>query len=821
MNIALAFIITKRHHMLTNYFKIALRNLLKHKFYSLLNILGLSIGIASFLFILLYTQEELSYDKYHDRADDIVRIDFHARLGENEFVSANNSAPLGPTLAREYPEVESYCRFRDRGSYLIKYGDKHYKEEDIIYADSTFFKFFNIPLLQGDRNLALTEPNSIVISERMAKKYFGEEDPLGKSVILDNDQSTMVTGVMSEIPSNTHFHYDFLVSLSSMDQSREENWGSNNFNTYALLNPGVDLEEFEKKIQITFRKGFEPVLVSYVGTTWDEFMAAGNYALYDVTKLTDIHLYSDKSEELAANGDSRYIYIFGLIGLFILLIAGINFVNLTTARSMNRAKEVGVRKVVGAEKANLIKQFLSESTIISFVALIFSFGFIYLALPGFNDLSAKEFKIADFSSSFFIASALGIAALTGLLSGIYPAIYLSSFKPVKVLKGALIGNKNKSLFRNALVVFQFFITTLLIIGTVVVFQQLNYMQNKKLGYDKEQVLVLNDVYALGDQTQAFKERIKNHPSVKHTSISGFLPVASSRNTSSYFKGKNPSQENAILISNWRVDFDYVKTMGMEIVKGRDFDANLATDSMGLVINEELARQLGYDDPIGEYMSGYTGNEATDMEFYQIIGVIKNFHFSSLRDNIDPLALFIGRSRGAMSMRLETADIASFTKDLQSTWNEMAPGQPFAYQFLDERFSRMFESEQHLAKIVSVFSFLAIFIACMGLLGLATFIAQQRTKEIGIRKVLGASIPNLVFLLCKDFGALILIAFMLAAPIAWYVMKGWLADFAFAISIGISVFLIAGLLVLIMAVLSVVYQASRVAVVNPVETLKWE
>ena len=488
---------------------------------------------------------------------------------------------------------------------------------------------------------------------------------------------------------------------------------------------------------------------------------------------------------------------------------------------MNRAKEVGVRKVVGAEKSNLIKQFLSESIIISLVALIFSFGMIYLLLPSFNDLSAKEFKLSEFSSPFILTTAFGIAMITGLLSGIYPAIYLSSFKPVNVLKGVLVGTKNKSFFRNALVVFQFFITTLLIIGTVVVFQQLNFMQNKKLGYDKEQVLILNDAYALGNQTQAFKQRMEDHPSVKHASVTGFLPVFSNRNTSSFFKGKNPTQENAVLLSNWYVDFDYVNTMGMEVVEGRDFDGNLVTDSSAIIINEELARQLAYEDPIGQYMSGYTSDEFNDLEYFNIIGVVKNFHYSSLRDNIDPLALFIGNNRGAMSMRLETSDISAFTKDLQSAWNEMAPGQPFSYQFMDERFTRMFEAEQHLSKVVSIFSFLAIFIACMGLLGLATFIAQQRTKEIGIRKVLGASIPNLVYLLCKDFGVLILIAFMLAAPLAWYLMQNWLSDFAYAISIGLSVFVIAGALVLLMAMMSVIYQASRVAVVNPVNTLKWE
>ena len=786
-----------------------------------MNILGLGVGMAAFLYILLYTQHELSYDQYHENAEEIVRIDFHARLGENEFVSTTNSAPCGPTMASEYPEVLSFCRFRDRGSYLVKNGDKHFKEERIIFVDSTFFKFFSVPVVHGTAEDALKEPRSVVLTEAMAIKYFGESAVVGRTLTLDNEDNYQVTAVIKEIPENTHFAYDFLLSMSTLGSSRDNNWGSNNFNTYLLLEEGVNLTQFEEKIQGTFRRGFEPVLLEYVGTTWEQFMSAGNYALYEVMPLTDIHLFSDKSEELGANSDYRYMYIFGIIGIFILAIAGINFVNLTTARAMNRAREVGVRKVVGAVRFNLIRQFLSESVVITIIALLLSYALLIFGLSIFNDISAKNFVFSDFLSPTFIAISLGICLLTGLLSGVYPAFYLSNFRPVKVLKGSLSGRNTKSLFRNALVVFQFFITTLMIIGTVVVSRQLNFMQNKKLGYEREQVLILNDAYALGDQTQSFKNRMKEHPAVKHVSVTGFLPVLSNRNNSSYFRGTNPTQENAILLANWYVDFDYVKTMGMEVVEGRDFDANLPTDSLSIVINEELARQLAFEDPIGEVISGYTSQTLEELQQYKIIGVIKNFHFASLREDIDPLALFIGNNAGAMSMRLSTSDVGGFIDDMQEVWNEMAPGQPFAYQFMDERFTRMYESERHLGNIVSSFSILTIFIACMGLLGLATFIAQQRTKEIGVRKVLGAGIPNLVFLLCKDFGILVLIAFSLAAPLGWYLMSDWLSDFAYSSSMGWGVLVLSGIIVLSVATLSVLYQASRVALVNPVDTLKWE
>ncbi len=811
--------------MLQNYFKIAWRNLRKHKFYAAINIFGLGIGIASFLFILLYIQDELSYDQYHERASQIVRVDFHAKLGENEVITAENVPPAGPVFTQEFPEVDAFFRFRNQGSYLINYQNNTYKEEDIIFADSTFFDFFSIPLLAGNKKQVLVQPNSIVLTETMAKKYFGIKDALGKTLKLDNKTDFKVTGIMADIPTNTHFKYDFLLSMSTLDESRDlQNWGSSNFKTYLLLKEGTDLTSLNTKIQQTFKKNFESVLRDFVGTTWEEFMAGGNYAKMAIMPLQDIHLHSAKMAEASANGDIRYIYIFGIIGLFILLIASINFVNLSTARSVNRAKEVGVRKVVGALRNHLVNQFLSESILIAFFALLVAFGLLHASTPYFNELAGKEIALANFYTPHFLTTALGIGLAIGLLSGIYPAFYLSAFQPIKVLKGRLIGQKNKSFFRNTLVVFQFFITTLLIVGTLVIFQQLQYMQNKKLGYNKDKVLVVNDAYALDKNVQAFKQRLLDNPSVKSASVSGFLPVPSNRNSSAYFKGRTPSQENTVLIGNWRVDFDYVKTMGLEILQGRDFDRKMATDSSGIIINEALAKQLGYENPVGEFMSGYAfgeGNAIEGTEVYPIIGVIRNFHFESLREAITPLALFIGNSRGALSIRLQTTDMQGFIQQLETDWKEMAPGQPLSYQFLDERFARTFETEQQLGQIAGIFAFLAIFIACIGLLGLATFIAQQRTKEIGIRKVLGADISNLVYLLCKDFAKLILIAFVLAAPIGWYFMNQWLADFAYSTSIGMGVFLVAGVLILLMAVLSVFYQATRVALVNPVETLKWE
>ncbi|MEM6321806.1 MAG: ABC transporter permease [Bacteroidota bacterium] len=808
--------------MLQNYLKIAWRNLAKYRFYSFINIAGLSIGMATFFFMFMFVKDELGFDQYHENAADIIRLDFHAKLGDNEMISAVSAAPLGPTLVAELPEVRRFFRFRDNGSFLVSYQNDTYKEEAVIYADSSFFQFFSIPMIAGNAEKALVEPNTIVLSDEMAKKYFGTAQAVGKILRLDNRFDYTVTGVMQAIPDNTHFQFDFLLSMSSLEESRGGEWGGNNFSTYCMVRPGTNLTNLKQKIQTIFLKNFEVVLQEFTGGTYEDFLAGGNYAHMEMMPLTDIHLRSDKEEEIAANGDIRYIYIFGFIGLFILLIACVNFVNLSTARSVNRAKEVGVRKVVGAVKGHLIKQFLSESLLIATVSLLIAYGILHAFLPAFNQLASKGFDATLFYTPSFLSTAVGICLLSGLLSGIYPAFVLADFKPIKVLKGGLYRQNSGRRFRDGLVVFQFFITTLLIVGTLVIFKQLSFMQNKKLGFNKEQVLVVNDAYALGDNTQIFKEKVVNNPIVSSASLTGFLPTPSNRNTNAFFKGKAALQENAILLANWTVDFDYVKTMGLEIIAGRDFNSQFSTDSSAVIINEELARQLGYDNPVGEYLSNnYERDGKSGMDIYPIIGVIKNFHFASLRESISPLALFVGNSRGALSIRTQTEDLQGFINQLEADWNVMAPGQPFSYQFLDERFNRMFEGELQLGKIAGVFAILAIFIACIGLLGLATFIAQQRTKEIGIRKVLGADIGHLVYLLCKDFGRLIVIAFLLAVPLSWYAMTQWLEDFAYATSFGVGVFLFAASLIGLMAILSVLYQTTRVALVNPVETIKWD
>ncbi len=807
--------------MLQNYFKIALRNLSKHKFYSFINILGLTIGITAFLFLLLYVQDELSYDKYHELSDRIYRVDVNAKLGEQAFVGATNAAIAGPTMKQDFPEVEAFFRFRNRGSYLVKYENHHYKEENVIFADSTLFQFFSLNLIEGDPKTALVEPNSVVITKEMAEKYFGLEDAMGKTLILDNDENYQVTGIIESVPKNTHFGYEFFLSMSTMEESRSPHWGSMNFNTYVVLKKGTDWKVFEKKLSHLIDNYFAPQIMPLIGASWEDFTKAGNYANYELFPLEKIHLHSDKIDETAANSDIRYVYIFSIIGFFILLIACINFMNLSTARSTNRAKEVGVRKVVGAMRSNLIRQFLSESILISLIALVLAWLGVQLLLPYFNDLAGKELELTKFHSIGFILTTIGLALVTGLLAGSYPAFFLSKFKPVKVLKGSLSKGAKKSTFRNTLVVFQFIVTTILIAGTIIVYNQLNYCQTKKLGFNKDQVVMLQDVYALGENVQAFKNRMLQNPEVTNATVSSFVPVPSARNSTAFWAGKQPKDDNVIIIGNWTVDHDYVSTLGMQILKGRDFSRDFPTDSTGVILNQEALKALGLEeDPIGQEIGTFV-DEDLNIGHYKVIGVVEDFHFESLRSAIAPVGFFLGSSRGLMSFRINTSDVQGFIANLQKTWDEMAPGQPFAYTFMDDRYDRMYEAESRVGKIVGTFAFLAIFIACIGLLGLATFTAQQRTKEIGIRKVLGASVPDMVYLLCKDFGKLIVVAFFIAIPVAWYFMNQWLMDFEYATSVSWITFALAGFFVLAIAILTIIYQSTRVALVDPIETLKYE
>ncbi len=807
--------------MLRSYITIALRNLLKYKFYSILNLTGLAVGIACCILIMLFVQDELGYDKFNKKADRIYRMYGEFKLGENEYRGASVGAPVAKNLIADYPEVEDAFRFRSTGTWFIKYGDKVVKETEMIFADSNMFNFFDIPLLKGNPKTALAKPNALVISLETAEKIFGDEDPVGKTVILDNEFDYEITGVFDKVPNNSHFKFNIFGSLTSLEQSRRDFWMSLNFQTYILLKQGADYKQLEAKFPDMVEKYIGPELEQFLGKSLTQLSEEGNKAGFFLQPLLDIHLHSDLQSELGVNSDIKYVYLFTSIAFFILLIACINFMNLSTARSANRAKEVGLRKVVGSQRSQLVWQFLTESMILSLTALALAIGLIYLSLPYFNALSGKKILLSFADNLPLLLTMLGITLFIGLLAGSYPALFISAIRPVEVLKGKLKMGVKSGLLRSSLVVFQFAASIIMIIGTIVVYNQLQFVQNKKLGYDKEQVLVVQDAFILGDKIQTFKEELLQNNEIVNASVSGFLPTPSNRNVNVVFPEGQPSDDNSTPVGTWGVDMDYIKTMGMEIVKGRDFNKEFIADSNTAIVNETLAKQFGWIDPIGKNISKYEGIDPVEIGTYRVIGVVKDFHFESLRNAIGPLVFFIENSTGAVSFRFKTDNVASVINLIRNKWDEFAPGQPFDYTFIDDEFAEMYNEEQKLGEIFRTFAILAIFVGSLGLFGLSAFTAEQRTKEIGVRKVLGASVSGIVVLLSKEFAKLILISFVIAVPIAYYYMNSWLQDFAYRTDIGLITLAFAGITAFVIALLTVSYHAIKIAITNPVKSLRYE
>lgn len=819
--------------MLRNYFLIAIRSLTKHKFYSFINVAGLATGIAACLVIILFIQNELSYDRHYKNADRIHRVNGEIRFGGNHYKLAVASAPFADAAVQTFPEIEAAVRFRTRGSYLVKRKETadNIKENDVVWTDSTFFKVFSVPVVEGNPSRALTEPNSVAISKKLADKYFPDGNVLGQSMILDNHMNVTVTAVFNDMPLAGHFHYDILIAMAGLEEAQQENFMSNNFNTYFLLKPGVDAKALEQKFPAFLEKHVGPQAAVVLGGDFsmEKFKAAGNIWEYTLMPVTDIHLRSDLTAELGPNGDITYVYLFSAIALFILSIACINFMNLSTARSANRAKEVGVRKVMGSLRSHLVRQFLLESVLLSLGSFVVALALAWLFLPVFNSLSQKDLAIPFTDPAFY--GLLGIAAVfIGSLAGLYPSFFLSAFKPANVLKGNVSLGMRSGWIRSSLVVFQFVISIFLVIATITVNRQLNFIQNKKIGFKKDQVLVVNDAYALGNNIQSFKDEVVKNNFIKSGSISGFIPVSGGwRSDNTYWpEDTEPTEETMVGMQTWDVDYDYVKTMGMNIIDGRDFSIDFPSDSSGIIMNQSALKFFHYEnDPIGKKISTFDGNnpdgspDRNSLKSWTIIGVVEDFHFESLKQNISPLALFLRKSPGTVIFSFTAANSQDVITVIEKTWKTFAPGQPFQYSFLDEDFGRMYVTEQRLGNTFAVFAGLAILIACLGLFALTAFTAEQRTKEIGIRKVLGASVTSIVLLLSKEFGKLILIAFVLAAPIAWYAINWWLKSYTYKVEIGILVYVVAGLFAFSIAWITMSYQSIRAARNNPVTSLRSE
>ena len=814
--------------MLKNYLKVALRNLLRFKTYSFINTAGLAIGIACCLLILLYIQNELSYDRFNKNADRIFRINTDLKFGSTELALPVVPDLMGPLLKQDFPQVKEYTRIYNwAGKKLVKKGENFNTELGIAYADSTFFKVFTFPAVAGKTDKVLNEPNTVVITESIAKKYFNTIDAAGKFIETTDNGRTIykVAAVIKDMPDNSHFRFDFLFPMRNLDYD----WGNlvaSNFHTYLLLKEGVNYKDFEKNFKIFNERYIYPYAQKHMHITKEEFDKAGNRLEYSLIPLTDIHLYSKRIQEISPTGTIEYVYIFSAVALFILLIACINFMNLTTARSANRAREVGIRKVLGTERKNLIYQFLTESILTAFIAVVLAVAIVSHVLSFFNNLSGKELNIDNLYSSSILFFLISLPFIVGFIAGSYPAFFLSRFNPVQIIKGKFSTGSKSGGLRSVLVVFQFATSIILITGTIIIYRQLNYIQNKNLGYRKDQVLIINDAYNLGKNVDAYKNEMLNVQGVISATRSGFLPIPSLRNFSAFYKNAAQIAESGLSMQKWDIDYDYLKTLGIKLLKGRNFSPKFGSDSSSIILNEAAVKQMGFslsagqeDNPINNTIYSWEGQG--NIVKYHIIGVVKNFHFESFHQDIGPLCFLLKRSTGLISFKVSASKIPIIIKEAESKWKKMASGMPFSYRFMDDSFNEVYKAERRIGILALSFSTLAIIIACLGLFGLATFLAEQKTKEIGVRKVLGASVPAILLMLSKEFIKWIVIANIIAWPAAYYFMNKWLQDFAYRIDISWWLFIIAGCVALFIALITVSFQAVKAATANPVKSLRYE
>jgi putative ABC transport system permease protein len=812
--------------MLKLFFKVAWRNLTRNRTYSFINIIGLAIGLACFILISLFVTDELSFDRFNEKADRIYRINTMLRMGGSEVNMAQASDPMGAALKKDYPQIEEFTRiYASSGSRLVRKGNEYIDENRVAYVDSTFFDVFTFPALRGNTHTALNDPNSVVITESTAKKYFGNIDVLGKYVETTENNSTLykITAVIKDMPTNSHFHYDFLFSMDNAPYNFG-NYLSFNHSIYLLLKKGADYRDIEKKFPDFIDRYLLPQAKQVMDIkSMKDFENAGNLLRFSLTPLLNIHLHSGLSYELGTNGNIQYVYIFSAVAIFILLLACVNFVNLSTARSMKRAREVGVRKVLGTTKGNLIRQFISESSMTVLLSSVVAIALVILFLQPFNQLASKSISLSALLEPKILLVLILLPVVVSLVAGSYPAFFLSSFKPVNVLKGKLATGSHKSIVRSSLVVFQFATSIILIIATITVYKQLNFIQNKNIGFNRDQVLVIDGTGTLGHNTDAFKHEVSKLPGVMGSTYSGYLPVsASGRSDNTYSKEAVLTPTNSLNMQAWNVDYDYIPTLGMQMIKGRNFSREFGTDSSALIVNETAASLFGLGpDPIGKKLYTLEPFPSTKVIAMTVIGVVKNFNFESLRQNIGPLCFTLGAANWSTAFRIKAADASNIVHQAESKWKSMSSGTRFSYRFLDDSFNNMYIAEQRMGTLAMIFATLAIVIACLGLFGLATFMAEQRTKEIGVRKVLGASVKNIVVMLSEDFLKLIAIAAVFAFPVAWWSMHTWLQDFAYRINIGWWIFAVAGLTAMLIALFTISFQAIRSALANPVKSLRTE
>jgi putative ABC transport system permease protein len=802
--------------VIKNYIKTAFRSLLKNKSFTIINVLGLALGLAACLMIVFYVADELSFDKFNTKADRIYRANTDIKYGGNESSYAITPPPLAAAL-KNVPEVESAARLLHDGGIRIKKGNENIQEDRIAYSDPAIFDIFTLPVLAGEVK-SLKDPNTIVLTESTAKKYFNSADAIGKTLTINNKDIYKVIAVIKDIPAQSHFNFDFFLSMASRDEWKSTNWLNYVSSTYILLKPNASAQHLQPKLQALMKNAVNRQSGESI-MNLDALEKMGNYIRINLTPLTDIHLKSNRRYELGINSNIQYVYIFTAIAAFILLLACVNFINLSTARSASRAREVGVRKVLGSPRKYLIAQFMAESVMVTLFAITIAALTAWALLPVFNQIAGKDLTIQLHMLVWLIPLLVLTAVVIGVLAGSYPAFFLSAFQPIHVLKGKLATGFKGGSLRSVLITMQFGISIFLIIGTTTIYNQLHYIQHKDLGFNRNQVLVIKNTQALKGQASVLQQEIKQLNGVSNASLSSYQPTSKNRNPDAVFTNTDINPKNALYTEIWTIDEDYLATMGMTLVKGRNFSKQFATDSSGIIINEAAAKMLGYNnDPLNKKLYQPLPNQTKQ---YNVLGVVKDFNFTSLRENITPVVMVLGADNGALSIRLNITDMAGIMSQIKQKWTGLSTTEHLDYSFMDQDFDTAYRAEQRTGSLFLLFTVLAIMIACLGLFGLTAYAAEQRNKEIGIRKILGAKASTIVAMLSKDFIKLILIAIAISTPLAGLAMHQWLQGFAYRQDIQWWVLLLAGLVSIIIAFITISFQSIKAARINPVESLRSE
>ncbi|WKN30661.1 ABC transporter permease [Porifericola rhodea] len=808
--------------MFDNYFKVGWRNLSKHKLYSSIKIGGLALSIASCLLIALFIQHELSYDQHYPDVDRIYRV-VGASYEEEVRKGTSFPAPLADALRADFPQIEKAGRILPNelfgaGNKEIRLEGKveNYFEQGFVFADQELLEILQPEIVYGELKTALSEPKSIAISRSKSEKYFGKENPVGQILVLDNDEDEAYTirAVFEDFPDNSHLHFDFLMTMSGLEfyPGEQTNWNASNYDNYILIQAHVNADSLADKLtKGIIDKYVLPEMRKANLKNAEEFAKT---LRIELQPIQDIHLHSSGIRDGLQHGDIRFVWLFGIIAIFILIIACINFINLSTAKSANRAKEVGLRKVVGSLRKHLVRQFLTESVLFSLIGFVIAIFIAVLLMPYFNSLSGKDLSIPWFEWRLY-PLLIALAIFIGILAGIYPSFYLSSFRPIQVLKGSLSRGSKSSKMRSTLVVVQFTISIVLIISTVTIYRQMNFILNKELGFDKEQVLVIQGTGTLGEQIQTFKKELESLPQVQRASISDYLPVDGFKmNSNGFWKEGKVNIDKPVYSQIWRVDHDYIETLGMKVLEGRDFTETLPSDSQKVIVNEEMIKQLELEQPLGATITN-------SGQAWEVIGIVEDFHFESFKGSIRPLCLVLGNSPTVVSVKVAGSEMQKAIAGISDVWLKFSPHQDLRYTFLDDSFAMMYDDVLRMGKIFTSFAVLAIIIACLGLFALSAFMVEQRTKEISIRLVLGASLNNIFRILTQNFLLLIVISLLIASPIAWYLMQRWLADYEYRITISWDVFVMAGIVALLIAVFTISYQSLKAALINPVNKLRTE